>query len=590
MGQLSKSKSRLGDAGFVRWSAVALAAVLLTACGTGEPDAEASGEAPTQEASAKFLTQASFGPTESSSARVQALGYEGWIDEQLALPQVSHRAAWDAADAAVKATLPTGTIGQDGLINSFWKQALSGDGQLRQRVAFALSQIFVISMQDSTIGDNPRTVAAFLDMLADKGLGNFRELIEAVALHPGMGIYLSHLHNQKADPRTGRVPDENFAREVMQLFTIGLVKLERDGTPTLSGGKTIDNYTQADIAGLAKVFTGFSWACPDAPDSACFFSGTANGNTDPDRRIKPMVAYAQYHSKEEKRFLGTTIPAQTTADPKASLKIALDTLFKHPNVGPFIGEQLIQRLVTSNPSPAYVAAVASAFNDNGAGVRGDMKAVVKAVLLHPEARDAGASGGKVREPVLRLSATLRAFGARSDSGAFRVGNTDSAATQLGQTPLRAPSVFNFYRPGYVPPGTATAAAGLAAPELQLAQETAAAGYVNYMRDNISLGVGATNGTVGGVVLNRRDVRLDYSGELPLATQAVELVQRMNAKLMYGTMPEALKAEIEGAVGKIVVPTLTANASNQAQVDTARKNRVYTAAFLTVISPEFQVQK
>jgi uncharacterized protein (DUF1800 family) len=493
-----------------------LVALLLSACGTGDQasEAETSSEPPTQQASAKFLTQASFGPTESSTARVQALGYSAWIDEQLAKPQVSHRAAWDTADTAVKVATPTGTAGQDGLINSFWKQALSGEGQLRLRVAYALSQIFVISMQDSTIGDNPRTVAAFLDMLAGKGLGNFRELIEAVALDPGMGSYLSHLRNQKADPRTGRVPDENFAREVMQLFTIGLVKLELDGTPTLSGGKTIDNYTQADIAGLAKVFTGFSWACPDAPDNGCFFSGTANGNSDPDRRIKPMVAYPQFHSKEEKRFLGTTIAPQATADPKASLKTALDTLFNHPNVGPFIGKQLIQRLVTSNPSPAYVAAVARAFNNNGAGVRGDMKAVVKAVLLHPEARSTGANEGKVREPVLRLSATLRAFGATSDTGSFRVGNTDSAATQLGQTPMRAPSVFNFYRPGYVPPGTATAAAGLAAPELQLAQETAAAGYVNFMRDNISLGVGATNATVNGAALNRRDVRLNFSAELP----------------------------------------------------------------------------
>jgi uncharacterized protein (DUF1800 family) len=590
VGVVILSKSRPGPAGLARWSSVALAAFLLAACGTGESEPETSSEPPTQEASARFLTQASFGPNESSSARVQALGYSAWIDEQLALPRVSHRAAWDAADAAVKATTPTGSIGQDGIINSFWKQALSGEGQLRQRVAYALSQIFVISMQDSTIAESPRTVAAFLDMLADKGLGNYRDLLEAVTLDTGMGQYLSHLRNQKADARTGRVPDENFAREVMQLFTIGLVQLELDGTPKLSGGKTIDTYTQADIAGLAKVFTGWSWACPDAPDNACFFSGSANGNTDPDRRIKPMVAYAQFHSKEAKSFLGTTIPAQTTADPKASLKIALDTLFKHPNVGPFIGKQLIQRLVTSNPSPAYVAAVASAFNDNGAGVRGDMKAVVKAVLLHPEARDAQPNAGKVREPVLRLSAALRAFGAKSDTGAFRVGNTDNPASQLGQTPMRAPSVFNFYRPGFVPPGTATAAAGLAAPELQLAQETAAAGYVNYMRDNISLGVGATNGTVGGVALNRRDVRLDYSGELPLATKPAELVDRMSAKLMYGTMPQALKTEIQGAVEKIVVPVLTANASNQAQVDTAKKNRVYTAVFLTVISPEFQVQK
>jgi uncharacterized protein (DUF1800 family) len=304
-----------------------------------------------------------------------------------------------------------------------------------------------------------------------------------------------------------------------------------------------------------------------------------------------MCIRDRYHSKEEKRFLGTTIAAQATADPKASLKVALDTLFNHPNVGPFIGKQLIQRLVTSNPSPAYVAAVASAFNNNGAGVRGDMKAVIKAVLLHEEARNiSAASAGKVREPVLRLSAWLRAFGASSDTGDYRIGNTDNPGTQLGQTPLRAPSVFNFYRPGYVAPGTASASAGLASPELQLAQETAAAGYVNYMRDNISLGAGASNGTVNGVVLNRRDLRPDYSGELALAQQPAELVERINGKLMAGDMPAALKAEIQGAVEKIVVPALNASASNQAQVDSAKRNRVYAAVFLTVVSPEYQVQK
>jgi uncharacterized protein (DUF1800 family) len=582
-----------------RWPRLGSATVLsllLAACGSGNSTDEAAAEPPTQEASARFLTQASFGPDEASAERVVALGYNGWIDEQMARPQGSHRAAWDAAEANIKLTNPSGTIGQDGVINSFWKQALAGDDQLRQRVAYALSQIFVISMQDNNLGENPRSAASFLDMLGSHAFGNYRDLLEAVALHPAMGQYLSHLRNQKADARTGRVPDENFAREVMQLFSIGLVQLELDGSPTFVGGKTVDTYTQADIAGLAKVFTGWSWACPDAPDNGCFFSGSANGNSDPDRRTKPMVAYAQYHSKEEKRFLGTTIQAQTTADPKASLKVALDTLFNHPNVGPFIGKQLIQRLVTSNPGPDYVRAVASAFNDNGAGVRGDLKAVIKAVLLHPEARtladDAvNAKGaGKLREPVLRLSAMLRAFHASSDTGQYRVGNTDNPASQLGQTPLRAPSVFNFYRPGYVAPGTAAAAAGLASPEMQLTQETAAAGYVNYMRDNISQGVGASNTTVGGVALNRRDVRLDYSAELALAEAPAELVERMNAKLMYGTMPAALKAEIEAAVAKIVLPKLTANGSNQAQLDAARRNRVQAAALLTVVSPEYQVQK
>ena len=466
----------------------------------------------------------------------------------------------------------------------------NGDDQLRQRVAFALSQIFVISMQDGSVGENPRAVAAYVDMLGAKGLGNYRDLLQAVSLHPMMGVYLTSIRNQKADARTGRVPDENYAREVMQLMSIGLHQLNADGSKQLSGGQPIDTYTQADISGMARVFTGWSWNCPDWPDNGCFFNGTANGNTNPDRTFATLLGYPQYHSVEEKSFLGTTIPVQTKGDPDASLKTALDTLYQHQNVGPFIGRQLIQRLVTSNPSPAYVSAVSAAFNNNGSGVRGDMKAVVKAILMNPEARTVSSSSGKLREPMLRLSAFLRAFPFKSDTGFYRVGNTDNGGTQLGQTPMRSPSVFNFFRPGYVPPGTEAAKANLAVPEMQLAQETTAAGYVNYMRDNVSSGVGSFNGTVGTTVFNRRDLQPDFTAELALADKSPELVDRMNAKLMYGSMPAALKTEIQGAVDKITIPVLNTGGTNQAQIDTAKRNRVNAAIFLTLVSPEFQVQK
>ena len=302
-----------------------------------------------------------------------------------------------------------------------------------------------------------------------------------------------------------------------------------------------------------------------------------------------MLGYPQYHSAEEKKFLGVTIPAQTKGDPDASLKTALDTLANHPNVGPFIGRQLIQRLVTSNPSPQYVAAVASAFNGSG-GVRGDMKAVVKAVLMHPEARSVSVTGGKLREPVLKLSALLSAFRYRSDTGDYRVGNTDNAGTQLGQTPMRSPSVFNFWRPGYVPPGTEAAKLGLAAPEMQIASETSAAGYVNFMRDNLASGVGSFNGTVNGTAFNRRDLQPDFSTELALADKPGELVERVNAKLMYGAMPAALKTEIQTTIEKVVIPVLNANGTNQAQIDTAKRNRVNATLLLALASPEFQVQK
>jgi uncharacterized protein (DUF1800 family) len=575
------------------WAGLVLcSSLLLTACGGGGGDSagesasgdgsQAVAELPgSREQAARFLTQASFGPTEADIDRVMALGYGAWIDEQLAKPASSHRLNWEAANAAIKATNPSSSAGQDQVLESFWRQAISGEDQLRQRMAYALSQIFVISMMDDNVGGNPRAVAAWLDMLGDKGLGSYRDLLEAVSRHPLMGQYLSHLRNQKADARTGRVPDENYAREVMQLFSIGLVALNANGTVRMDGSKPLDSYGAADVAGLAKVFTGWSWACPEWPDNGCFFNGSASGSSDPDRSFKSMLGYPQYHSPEEKKFLGATIAAQSQSDPQASLRVALDTLAVHPNVGPFIGKQLIQRLVTSNPSPQYVAAVASAFNGSG----GDMKAMLRAVLLHPEARQASGNRGKVREPVLRLSAYLRAFGYRSESGNWRVGNTDSAGGALGQTPLRSPSVFNFYRPGYVPPGTEAAAGALAVPEMQIAHETTAAGYVNFMRDNIAQGVGQWNSST-----SRRDLQTDFAAELALADQPPALVERINAKLFYGGMPAELKTEIQGAIEKMAIPVLNSTGSNQTQVTNAKRARVNAAIFLAVISPEFQVQK
>jgi len=212
------------------------------------------------------------------------------------------------------------------------------------------------------------------------------------------------------------------------------------------------------------------------------------------------------------------------------------------------------------------------------------------VLMHPEARRLSATDGKLREPVLKLSAFLRAFAFTSDTGNFRVGNTDNAGTALGQTPLRSPSVFNFYRPGYVPPGTEAAASALAVPELQIAHETTAAGYVNFMRDNVERGVGQGNGTVNGVALNRRDLQADFSAEVALSEQPSALIERINAKLMGGGMPTELKAEIQGAIEKMAIPVLNSTGSNLTQVNNAKRARVNAVLFLAVISPEYQVQK
>jgi uncharacterized protein (DUF1800 family) len=567
-----------------------IAALSLAACGGGgggdgsppPPPPPVPEAKPTRAEAGRFLAQASMGPTSAEIDRVVALGYGGWIDAQLALPATSHRAHWDTRHAALPPIGPGSHARQELLFESFWKQAVTGEDQLRQRVVWALSQIFVISMTDDTVGANSRALAAWLDMLGDKGLGTYRELLGSVSRHPMMGTYLSYLRNQKADARTGRVPDENYAREVMQLFSVGLVELNEDGSARLSNGNPIDTYDSADISGMARVFTGWSWACPDWPDNGCFSQGSVGGVSDPDRTFKPMQGYPQYHSTEEKRFLGATITAQTVSNPEASLAVALDTLANHPNVGPFIGRQLIQRLVTSNPSPAYVRDISRVWADNGRGIRGDLKAVVRAILLHPEARaPATDTSGKVREPVLRLAALLRAFDYRSDTGWWRVGNTDSPGTALGQSPMRSPSVFNFYRPGYVAPGTTSAARGLTAPELQLAHETSAAGLVNYLRDAVAQGVGVSN-TLAGVT--RRDIQADFSAELALATDPAALVAHVFTRLLpHTTVSAELRSDIVAAVGSIALPTSGSTA-------TALRNRVNTALLLTLVSAEFQVQR
>jgi len=565
----------------------ALAQPLAPGASVNLPITTEAAKLPRRADAARFLTQATFGPTEADIQRVMAIGYSAWITEQFRLPATSHRAYWEAAHAALQATTPPGSAGQDQVWESFWRQAANGPDQLRQRVAYALSQIFVISALDSNVGDQPRALAAWLDMLGTEGLGSYRGLLESVSMHPLMGLYLTSLRNQKADPATGRVPDENYAREVMQLFSIGLVQLNPDGTPVLANGRMVETYAPADITGLAKVFTGWSWACAST-SSGCFNNGSTGGVSDPDRYFKPMKGYPQFHSTEAKSFLGVIIPAQAVADPAASLKAALDTLAAHPNRAPFISRQLIQRLVTSNPSPAYVRDVATAFVEARRGTQ--MQSLVTAILLHPEARAVSRGPAKVREPVLRLSAYLRAFAHTSVTGAWKMGNTDSPTTALGQTPLRAGSVFNFYRPGYVAPGSQSAAAGLVAPELQLFNESSASGYVNFMRDNVGSGVGQYQGTVNGVVQNKRDLQRDWSAELDLANTPAALVARVADRLLFGQPSAALQTELVAAVNSIAVPVLNATGSNLAAVNTAKRNRVNVAVLLTLVAPEFLVQK
>jgi len=534
---------------------------------------------PTAADAARFLNQASFGATEAEVNKVRTYGYSAWLEDQFFTPGRSHEAYINA----VSASLPAGqSLDDSHVMNTFWREAATGQDQLRRRVAFALSQIFVVSLQDSTVSEFKRGVASYLDMLGRDAFGNYRQLLEDVTLHPMMGLYLSHLRNQKEDPTRNRVPDQNYAREVMQLLSIGLYELNPDGTLKLANGQPVETYDSDDIVGLSRVFTGFSWSGPDKSDTR--FNG--GGMQDPDREVLPMQSYPRFHSISEKRFLTAVILASATADPDGDLRTALDTIASHPNVGPFISRQLIQRLVTSNPTPAYVARVAQAFGagrftsglwSTGSGQRGDLRAAVAAILLDPEARTAARLAdpafGKVREPILRAAHWMRAFNARSASGNFLLGVTDDATTSLGQSAMRSPTVFNFYRPGYVPPNTSIATAGLVAPELQIVNEVSVVGYSNFMRSAVQNGLGSGS---------PRDIQPDYAAELALADNADVLIDRVSLLLTAGSMSAATRTTVRGAVNSIAMP-----ATNQA---TARQNRVQLAVFFTLSSPDYLVQK
>jgi uncharacterized protein (DUF1800 family) len=519
----------------------------------------APASAPDDAQAVRFLGQSTFGATTAEIDRLKRLGYNNWIEQQFLIPRTAHL---DFVLGVYPIPTPDGvTVTIDPLYQSFWKQAITAPDPLRQRVTYALSQIFVTSAADAALQTAPHTLASYLDTLSTHAFGNYRDLLEAVSKHPAMGQYLTSLANRGDN---GRVPDENYAREVMQLFSIGLVELNTDGTPKLVNGNPVDTYGMDDIRGLARVFTGWGWGNTGTPDPV---NGRFSGNnpSDPMRRVIPMQFYAQYHSPLEKTFLGTTVPAGTPG-PQA-LKTALDTLSNHANVGPFIATRLIQHMVTSNPSPAYVGRVAAVFNDNGKGVRGDLRATVRAVLFDAEAVTpaSGPNAGKLREPNLRLAGWMRAFGATSQSGNFRLGVLDN---QLGQTPMRAPSVFNFFRPGFVPPNTGLAAADLVAPEFQITHEISVAAYANFIQGVVQNGVGTGS-----------DVRADNTAITALADNADALVARVNLLLTGNSLSSATVTSIRDAVNAI---PMTAGS--------ARQNRTYLAVYLTMISPEYLVQK
>ena len=513
---------------------------------------------PNAKAAARFLLQAAFGPDQDSAGdaddvpenveEVMSLGYPAWIDDQFTRP-IGYIQPWvDWAAVNASGLQLYGNWKEF----SWWSRAMGAPklrpdaantvtpDPLRQRIAFALSEILVASDRPEALAVEQPGMANFYDLFEQHAFGNYGNLLQAVALHPVMGIYLSHLGNQKANPATNVFPDENFAREIMQLFSIGLWELNPDGTRQLDGqGQPIPTYNNGDITELARVFTGLS------------FGNNTNFSLYPRDFTVPMKGWDAFHDLGSKTLLGglqlpprTASPGNTGTATMADVTAAVDNLFNHPNVGPFIAYRLIQRLVTSNPSPEYVGRVASVFANNGSGVRGDMKAVIKAILLDTEARDASMisqpTWGKLREPFLRCVNLARAFNATSPSGHYAL---DQFSIAHLQDPMNSPSVFNFFLPNHSPSGPLTQL-GLTAPEFQIINAASAVSGANYYWNHIMSDLqywGAGNSSYA--------VRLNLSAELAMVTSgninadvptgALDpdpLLRRLDLVLTGGTLP------------------------------------------------------
>ncbi len=511
---------------------------------------------PSQEDAARFLLQATYGPRPGEVEALQQKGFARWLDEQLAMPAASHLAAYDRLAAGVERPTP-------GLVReSFFSQAVEGPDQLRQRVAFALSELFVVSDVDAELRNNPDSLAAYLDLLAQHAFGNFRELLEAVTLSPTMGFYLDMAGSSKALPELGRNPNENYAREILQLFSIGLYELHPDGTLRLDAdNQPIPTYDQDVVEAFARAFTGWTLGGQNQRDPRRFFR--------PQRNFRiPMESWESYHDTGEKRLLGGAV---LTAGQSAQtdLEQALDVVFRHPNVGPFVCRFLIQRLVTGNPSPAYVYRCGQAFADNGTGVRGDLRTVLRAVLLDYEARApqlvTRPDQGHLREPVVRLVGLLRTLDAEPRNGRWRLPQLDRQGLTLGQVPLRAPTVFNFFEPTFALPGE-VAQAGLVSPEFQIATETTVVGTANYFL--AVLGAAGRNGPL----------RFNLTPfQPPQAPTDEALLDRVDLLFFAGAMSDATRATLRTALADPDFP----RPSDQ---------RVLTLLWLASLAPESVVQK
>ena len=518
-----------------------------TAAAEPDPDTEEFRRA--KKDSHRFLEQASFGPTLADMSYVAHTGKEAWIDEQIQLEPTL--------------MLPNLQIVGDQrwgeYVNIWFKTAISARDQLRQRVAFALSEIFVISAADG-LGDEQQGLANYYDILVRNAFGNYRELIEEITLNPIMGEYLSMKGNHKPDPSQNLRPDENYARELLQLFSTGLVRLNQDGSEIIGAdGIPAPTYDQDVIEGFAHVFTGWHFANADDfrwPSSTDYLS--------------PMQPFEEYHDKGSKTLLnGFTVPAGNSA--RQDLQAALDNIFNHPNVGPFLSRQLIQRLVTSNPSPQYIADISAVFNADESGIRGSLGSVVKAILMHDEAQNGHLqypdTFGKLKEPVLRVTGLWRAFRPEVMTADF---NYAWARKDIGQAPLNAPSVFNFFTPAFSQPGEIRNK-GLVSPEFQIHDESSMVKITNRMLANT---IWAHNFKYES---DSHRMVLNIKPEVEIVERgSAQLLDHLNLLLLGGDMSTQLRQTAN---------ELMSNYNS----DSAAANRVIETIFLIVSSPESAVQ-
>src|SRR5580765_1240097 len=484
----------------------------------------------TSAAAARLLEQSTFGPTPASIQHVQTVGMQAFLNEQY---------------AATASTYPAPGANDDITVvkQRFFTNALTGQDQLRQRVAWSLAQTFVVSNQK--IGD-PSAFTSWMNMLQKDAFGNFSTLLNDVTLSPTMGHYLDMVRNDKPDPNSGAQPNENYAREILQLFSVGLAQLNPDGTPQVDGnGVPLPTYTQDTIIGFAHVFTG--WAYPTkSGQTPSFYNGEYYGG--------PMIPFDNHHDTGQKLLLnGVVLGSGGTT--QSDLTAALQNIFTHPNVGPFLSKQLIQHLVTSNPSPAYVSRVTAVFNDNGSGVRGDMKAVVNAILMDSEARrgddptQVQSSDGHLKEPVLFMMNLLRATNATSDGA-----NLQNYASDMKEEPFESPTVFNFYPPDNGIPGTT-----LLGPEFRIFNSTTAISRVNFVNDLVYGSISNTTTT-------------DISAYLGLAPNPGALVDSLANVMLHG--------QISDSARNTIVTTITGITDNT--------KRARTALYLIGSSSQFQV--